>query len=172
MSDEPVRTIVDTEEGELPFQEYFVRRRCEPRVKGFRFEGIEKARPAPGVSAALESADGVVICPSNPWVSIDPILGVVPKIGIPVIAVSPIIAGKTIKGPAAKMYAEMGIAPSALAVADYYRDILQGFVLDSADKALQPDINMLSLVTDTLMKSGLDRARLAQDVLSFLGDII
>src|SRR6185295_17850778 len=100
--------------------------RCEPKVKGFRFDGIDVAVPAPGVIEALEAADAVIFCPSNPWVSIDPILQVVKEIKKPVIAISPIIGGKTVKGPAAKMYAELGIEPSALAVARHYRHLLIG----------------------------------------------
>ena len=176
MSDQPVRTIVETEEGDLAFQEYFVHRRCEPRVKGFRFEGIEIAEPASGVCEALHSADAVIICPSNPWVSIDPILAVLrlrSTVHRPssIIAVSPIIGGQTVKGPAAKMYAELGIQPSALAVANHYHDILNGFVLDHKDSDMQEKIHLPTLVTDTLMKSLTDRARLAQDVLHFIGNL-
>lgn len=172
MCDSPVRTMVDTDEGELAFQEYFVHRRCEPIVKGFRFDGAEAAEPAPGVREALESADAIVFCPSNPWVSIDPILRVVKKINKPVVAVSPIIGGKTVKGPAAKMYTELGIEPSALAVAMHYRTILTGFVLDNADLKYEEGIKALqvkTLVTDTLMNQLTDRARLATDVLHFIG---
>ncbi|MBL8061399.1 MAG: 2-phospho-L-lactate transferase [Anaerolineales bacterium] len=172
MCDSPVRTMVDTDEGELAFQEYFVHRRCEPIVKGFRFDGAEAAEPAPGVREALESADAIVFCPSNPWVSIDPILRVVKKINKPVVAVSPIIGGKTVKGPAAKMYTELGIEPSALAVAMHYRTILTGFVLDNADLKYEEEIKALqvkTLVTDTLMNQLTDRARLATDVLHFIG---
>ena len=171
MSDEPVRTIVETVEGDLPFQEYFVHRKCEPAVRGFRFEGQEAAHPSPGAAEALAEADAVILCPSNPWVSIDPILRVLPEITKPVIAVSPIIGGRAVKGPAAKMYAEMGIEPSALAVAEHYRDILTGFVLDQADQAYQPAIHVPTLLTNTLMHSVPDRVRLAQDVLSFTGKL-
>jgi LPPG:FO 2-phospho-L-lactate transferase len=174
MSDSPVRTIVDTDEGELAFQEYFVRRRCEPRVKGFRFDGIDSAAPAPGVLEAIEKADAVILCPSNPWVSIDPILKVVREIKKPVVAVSPIIGGKTIKGPAAKMYLELGIEPSALAVAEHYRHLLSGYVLDHVDAELQEKVNRLHIktfVTDTLMNHLTDRARLANDVLHFIGSL-
>jgi len=172
MSDQPVRTIVESNEGELAFQEYFVHRRCEPKVTGFRFEGIEGAEAAPGLLEALSSADAVVICPSNPWVSVDPILAVA---GIrstieakPVVAVSPIIGGKTVKGPAAKMYAELGIQPSALAVAEHYRGLLSGFVLDQVDKDLADHVDFPTLTTDTLMNSLTKRARLAGDVLHFV----
>ncbi|GAB4464769.1 MAG: 2-phospho-L-lactate transferase [Anaerolineales bacterium] len=175
MSDQPVRTIVETEEGDLPFQEYFVHRRCEPRVKGFRFEGAEGAEPAPGAREALQSADAVVICPSNPWVSIDPILRIIPKINKPVFAVSPIIGGETVKGPAAKMFAELGIEPSALAVARHYGALLTGFVMDSVDAQLAEEVrglNMRVCVTNTFMKSLDDRMQLAREVVRFIGETI
>jgi LPPG:FO 2-phospho-L-lactate transferase len=174
MSDSPVRTMVDTDEGELAFQEYFVHRRCEPRVKSFRFDGVEVAEPTIGLKEAIDSADAVVICPSNPWVSIDPILKVIKEIKKPVAAVSPIIGGKAIKGPAAKMFAELGIEPSALAVAKHYRNILDGFVLDKLDSGLEDEIkklNMKTLTTDTLMNNLVDRTRLANDVLHFIGSL-
>ncbi len=178
MSDDPVTTIVDTVEfGELPFQEYFVHQRCEPCVKGFRFAGIEDAKPAPGVAEALRAADAVVFCPSNPWVSIDPILRIISPLpagegpGVRV-AVSPIIGGETVKGPAAKMYKELGIEPSALAVARHYGEsVLTGFVLDEVDAGLVEHIRALGIhpfSTKTLMKSSEDRRNLAQDVLHFI----
>jgi LPPG:FO 2-phospho-L-lactate transferase len=185
MSDQPVRTIVETDEGDLPFQEYFVHRRCEPRVKGFRFAGVDSAAPAAGTREVIQSADAVIFCPSNPWVSIDPILAVLSltppsaplsRISgegteVRVIAVSPIIGGETVKGPAAKMYAELGIQPSALAVANHYRGLLNGFVLDEVDANLAEEIHIQTLTTNTLMKSIADRARLAQDVLNFIGNL-
>ena len=174
MSDQPVRTIVETDQGDLAFQEYFVHRRCEPQVKGFRFDGLNQAEPAPGVVEAIQSADAVVICPSNPWVSVDPILKVLPPhfagegSGVRTVAISPIIGGQTVKGPAAKMYAELGIQPSALAVAEHYRGRLSGFVLDEVDADLALQIPIPTLVTNTLMKSLTDRATLAQAVLHFI----
>lgn len=174
MTDAPVRTMVNTDEGELAFQEYFVHRHCEPKVKGFRFDGIAEAEPAPGVKEALETADAVIFCPSNPWVSIDPILNVVKNITKPVVAVSPIIGGKAVKGPAAKMYAELGIEPSALAVAKHYRTTLAGFVLDTTDLESEAQVKALSiktLVTDTLMNHLTERVRLANDVLHFIGSL-
>ena len=177
MSDQPVRTIVDTVEyGELPFQEYFVHRRCEPKVKGFRFAGVEAARPAPGVQDAIKQADAIVICPSNPWVSIDPILAVLQLRSTvyrppSIIAISPIIGGQAVKGPAAKMYSELGIQPSALAIAEHYKGLLSGFVLDTVDAAYSIDLqhtNVPTCVTNTLMKSQTDRRRLAQDVLNLI----
>lgn len=180
MSDTPVRTMVNTDEGELAFQEYFVHRRCEPRVLGFRLENIEAAEPTLPVKEAIESADAIIICPSNPWVSIDPILKTIApalsikKTGRIIIAVSPIIGGKAIKGPAAKMFAELGIAPSALAVAKHYRNILDGFVLDDVDSNLEDEIKQLNIKTwktNTLMNDSLDRARLANDTLHFIGSL-
>lgn len=179
MTDSPVRTIVDTDEGELAFQEYFVHRRCEPRVKGFRFDGVEIAKPVIGTREAIESAEAIIICPSNPWVSVDPILRVIALIpallpmgeGKKVIAVSPIIGGQAIKGPAAKMYTELGIEPSALAVAEHYRGLLSGFVLDNVDAHLSDKIEIKTLVTNTIMHSNIDRARLATDVLHFIGSL-
>ncbi|HMX73892.1 MAG TPA: 2-phospho-L-lactate transferase [Anaerolineales bacterium] len=171
MTDAPVRTIVDSDEGELAFQEYFVHRQCGPKVKGFQFDGVEAAEPAFGVREAVESADAIIICPSNPWVSVDPILRVIPLPKKKIVAVSPIIGGKTVKGPAAKMYAELGIEPSALAVAEHYRDLLSGFVLDNVDAHLSDKIRTRTLVTDTLMNSLTDRARLAMDVLHFIGSL-
>ena len=177
MSDNPIRTIVETDEGELAFQEYFVHRRCEPRVKGFHFDGIKSAKPAPGIVDAIKEADAIVICPSNPWVSIAPILAVA---GIrsameakKICAVSPIIGGQAVKGPAAKMYRELGIEPSALAVAKHYQNLVTGFVLDELDTKLEADIqslNMRTLITKTLMENSDNRRRLAEDVLHFIGN--
>ncbi len=171
MSDQPLRTIVETEEGPLPFQEYFVHRGCRPTVKGFRFQGAERAQPAPGVVAALEKADVLLVCPSNPWVSIDPILslGHIRELVArkPTIAVSPLIGGKAVKGPAAKMYRELGLEPSALAVARHYGDLLTGFVMDTADAALAQEADIPVLVTDTLMQSPADRRRLAEETLAW-----
>ena len=172
MSDQPVRTIVDTDEGELAFQEYFVHRRCKPRVKGFRFDGVDSAEPAPGTREAIQLTDAVVICPSNPWVSVDPILRVIQKIEKSVVAISPIIGGETIKGPAAKMYRELGIEPSALAVANHYRGLVGGFVVDRIDSQLSESVrglNMRTLVTNTIMSSLDNRKQLANDVLHFIG---
>ena len=174
MSDQPVRTMVDTDEGELAFQEYFVHRRCEPRVKGFRFENADRARPAPRVKEAIQSADAVVFCPSNPWVSIDPILKIIHKIEKPVFAISPIIGGQTVKGPAAKMYQELGIEPSAFAVANHYRDLLTGFVMDNADAQLIESVKRLNIqtrVTNTLMNSLEDRRQLAVEILDFIREV-
>lgn len=174
MTDDVVQTRVQTSEGELDFQEYFVRRQCRPRVTGFRFAGMESATATGQVLEALASAELVVLCPSNPFVSLDPILSLpgireqlTPK---PVIGVSPIIGGRAIKGPAAKMLAELGLEVSSLAVAQHYRGLLRGFVMDTVDEALSPEIREIGLrvlVTNTLMKTTADRARLAGEVLKF-----
>ena len=174
MSDQPVRTMVNTDEGELAFQEYFVRRRCEPRVTNFRFEGVDQAKPAPGAEEAIRSADAVIFCPSNPWVSIDPVLKVINKIEKPVFAVSPIIGGQAVKGPAAKMYQELGIEPSAFAVANHYHGLLTGFVMDSADAQLIESVRGLKVqthVTNTLMKSLEDRKQLAVKIIRFIEEV-
>lgn len=178
MSDQPVRTMVDTEEGELAFQEYFVARACEPAVRGFRFAGASSAQPAPGAMAAMDEADLIVFCPSNPWVSIDPILAV-PGIreavsARPSVGVSPIVAGAAIKGPAAKMYAELGIEPSAMAVAQHYRGLLQVLAIDSQDAALAEPISALGIqpiVTNTLMTDRSERRRLAERVLASAAEV-
>ena len=176
MSDQPVRTIVQTDRGDLAFQEYFVHRHCEPYVRGFEFQGLQEASAAPGVLEALQEADSIVICPSNPWVSIGPILaihGVRPILQAKMtVAVSPIIGGAAVRGPAAKMYSELGITPSALAVAAQYRGLASGFVLDQVDSELREAISryeMCILTTQTLMRTSHDRRRLAEDVLDFIG---
>lgn len=174
MSDDPVRTVVETAEGPLPFQEYFVARACEPQVRGFRFEGAAAARPAPGVLEALSAADLVVLCPSNPWVSLDPILAV-PGLrqaaaARPAVGVSPIVGGRALKGPAAKMAAELGLPPSARTVAEHYRGLLRGFVVDEQDAALAPEVRALGievLVAQTVMRGAGGRRRLAEQVLDF-----
>ena len=173
MSDQPVRTMIDTiDGGELPFQEYFVHQNCEPKVKGFRFMGIDAAQPTPGILKSIEEADAVVLCPSNPWVSIDPILAV-PGIRQSisqktVLAVSPIIGGQTVKGPAAKMYSELGIQPSALAVARHYSNFLTGFIFDTTDESLAQEFKIPICITQTIMRTRAERRRLAQDVLNLI----
>ncbi|MBI3739073.1 MAG: YvcK family protein, partial [Chloroflexi bacterium] len=156
-----------------------VHRRCEPRVKGFRFDGVKEAQPAPSAREAIQSADEIIICPSNPWVSINPILRTLSPLpnlgeglGVRAVAISPIIGGQAVKGPAAKMYRELGIEPSALAVAKQYQGLATDFVLDKIDSQLEAEIlslNMRTLVTKTLMKNIKDRRRLAEDVLNFIG---
>lgn len=177
MSDDPIRTVVHTDEGELAFQEYFVARACEPMVRSFEFVGVEAAKAAPGAIEAISQADSVILCPSNPWVSLDPILAV-PGIreaveARPTIGVSPIIGGKAIKGPAAKMYTELRVEPSALAVAQHFSQ-LDAFVIDLADADWIEPIRALGVqpfVTNTVMDSTEARQRLAQEVLEFIGEL-
>ena len=174
MSDDPVRTMVLTDEGELEFQEYFVHRQCGPRVKGFRLEGLERALPSLSVSAALEVADIIFFCPSNPFVSLDPILSF-PGIRKQIqrkkaVAISPIVGGQAIKGPAAKMLAELGLEVSPVSVAAHYAGLLSGLAIDNVDASLKASIEANGppvLVTDTLMRADADRARLAREVLDF-----
>ncbi len=173
MSDDPIRTFVKTDAGWLPFQEYFVKRGCQPIVRGFEFRGCKQANPAPGVIETIEEAAVVVFCPSNPWVSIDPILSL-PAIASavrtkPVLGISPIIAGQALRGPAASMYAQLGIEPSALAVAEHFRSYLSEFVIDREDEQLSQKIQELGIqvaVLDTIMRSEDDRERLAGEVIA------
>jgi LPPG:FO 2-phospho-L-lactate transferase len=175
MSDQPVRTVVETESGVLGFQEYFVRERCGPAVRSITYEGAAAARPATAVAAALEAADlqGIILCPSNPWLSIDPILAVpglkqlLKSARVPVIAVSPIIAGRAVKGPTAKIMQELGLAADAAAVARHYADLIDGFVLDTADAALASAIDAQTFVTSTLMTTREEKVALARDCLLF-----
>ena len=180
MCDEPVRTVVETGAGDLPFQEYFVRRACEPAVRGLRFEGARSARMSAAFASALAdpALEAVVVCPSNPYLSVDPILAVpgvreaLARCAAPVVAVSPIVGGRAIKGPAAKIMRELGVEASAAAVADRYRDLLDGFVLDETDRALARAIESAGAgvrvrVEQTVMHTGEDRVRLAAKVLEF-----
>jgi LPPG:FO 2-phospho-L-lactate transferase len=184
VSDDPVRTIVLTKEGELTFQEYFVRRRCEPAVVGFRYEGALQSRASRGLMEALEDPDleAVVVCPSNPFVSVGPILAVpgvkerLRALRVPIVAVSPIVGRRAVKGPAAKMMAELGIEASALAIARGYaeRDLIDGFVLDRADAQQADEVSRLGvrpLATPTVMQSLDDRVRLAREVVDFAREI-
>lgn len=182
MSDDPVRTVVHTGDDDLAFQHYFVRDRCEPAVTGFSFQGIHRAKPHPRLLALLADPmlEAVVITPSNPFVSIDPILqlpGVTEAFracAAPVIAVSPIVGGQAIKGPAAKMMAELGMPASALAVARHYAGLIDGFVFDQVDGAQRDeigDLRLATLVTNTVMQSLEDRVALARDVVSFAAQL-
>ena len=182
MTDDQVATKVHVRSGEvLAFQHYFVRDRCQPEVTGFEFEGMDTAEPTKGLMDVLTGElDCILICPSNPFVSVDPVLklnGVEDSFNsnaTPVIAVSPIIGGQAIKGPAAKMMAELGMPQTALGVAQHYAGRIDGFVIDEADAAMQTDIEQLGmkcLVTKTLMISLQDRMDLAQQCLTFSKDI-
>ncbi len=174
MSDDPVRTRLSTAEGWLDFQEYFVRRQCAPAIREIAFAGASAARAHPGFLAALAdpALRMVVVCPSNPLISIDPILslpGVREALGAcraPVVAVSPIIDGKAVKGPTAKMMAELGLPVGAAAVARHYRDFLDHYVVDDADAGAMAGIDLPVTLTRTLMETMADREALARAVLA------
>lgn len=178
MSDQPIRTIVDTTEGPLPFQEYFVARRCEVPVRGFRFEGSAQAKVTGDVRDKLTDIDlrAIIICPSNPYVSVDPILCVpglkelIRTRSLPVVAVSPIIGGAAVKGPAAKMMQELGFDVSSTSIAAHYRDLVHGLVIDVTDAALKPTIEAMGMkvcVVPTLMRSAEDRRALGAICIEF-----
>lgn len=175
MTDAPVRTIVHTLEGALPFQEYFVRHRCEPVTTGVSFAGATEARPSTALLAAIADPGlaAIVICPSNPYLSIDPILAVpgireaVRRAAVPVIAVSPIISGLAVKGPTAKIMTELGIGITSGAIAGHYGGLIDGLIIDTADAADADRVGVAVEVSNTLMKSIDDRRRLAQAVLAF-----
>ncbi|MBS0549506.1 MAG: 2-phospho-L-lactate transferase [Proteobacteria bacterium] len=179
MCDAPVRTMVKTDEGELAFQDWFVRLQCKPVVRAVRFAGIETARPHPALRS-FDGLRGVVFCPSNPFVSVAPILAVpdvrvaLQRAKVPRIAVTPIVGGQAIKGPAAKMLAELGHDVSALGVAKYYQRLVDGFMLDAQDAALKPEIEHLGLkvkVADTMMRDDQDKRRVAEAAIEFMDEI-
>jgi LPPG:FO 2-phospho-L-lactate transferase len=182
MSDDPVATRVMTDDGELDFQHYFVREKCEPRVRGLRFEGADRASINPALATWLDdgAVNGVIICPSNPYLSVDPALAIpgfrqkLVDCPAPVIAVSPVVGGAAIKGPTVKIMQELGEPQTATRVAEYYRDFLTGFVIDHADTAEREVIESLGmkvLVTNTVMKSLDDRVQLARDCLAFIEEL-
>jgi len=175
MCDQPVPTMIDTAEGELHFQEYLVKRCAQPVVRGIRFDGVDKARPARGVLDAIGDADCILICPSNPLISIGPILAV-PGIREAlrarketVLAVCPIVGGKSLKGPSDKMLAELGHEPSAFGVARLYADFTGTFVIDPADKTRVGAIRKLGMkveVVPTVMKTRTQKRKLARSLLA------
>lgn len=171
MSNDTVKTMVNTPDGILPFQEYFVKRRWQDTVISVAYEGIKKSRPAPGVLEAIDTADVIIIAPSNPIVSIGTILAV-PKIRKHIrlskakkIAISPIVGGKAIKGPADRMLKDLGIEPSAFGVAEIYKDFLDKFIIDTQDKTQKEKIEKLGIcvvVTNTIMRDLEAKKNLAQ----------
>lgn len=171
MSDDPVATRVLTDEGEIDFQHYFVKLRCAPKVRQIRFAGAQAARAAPGVIEALrdERSRAIVIAPSNPFLSVDPILAV-PSIRqalletrVPVVAVSPVVGGEAVKGPTAKIMREMELEVSAYTVARHYGELLDGMLVDARDPPTSLDVPEAR--TDTLMKTLEDRIRVARAAL-------
>jgi LPPG:FO 2-phospho-L-lactate transferase len=182
MSDDPVRTIVKSDAGTLPFQDYFVRLKCTPTVSGFAFEGAAQAKYNLMLDALLDGGGrlAIVICPSNPYVSIDPILALpglrerLHKAGAPVVAVSPIVGGVAIKGPAAKMMRELGQASSALSIAQHYSGLVDALILDEADLAVAGQIRQIGMqvrVAQTVMRTQADRVSLARECLALAEEL-
>ena len=169
MSDDPVATWVETDEGRLAFQRYYVERRCAPRVSAIGFEGAAAARPAPGVLEAIAAADAILLAPSNPWLSVDPLLAVpalraaLEQRAAPLVAVSPLVGGKAVKGPTAKLMHELGLAVNNASIAAHYGHLLDGLVIHEGDDAPQ---GLPVARTDTLMQTAQDRARVAQVALN------
>jgi len=179
MSDDPVRTLVDTDKGTLAFQEYFVREQCRPRVHAIRFEGARNAHAQGSALRALQEPTlaGVIICPSNPYLSVDPILsvpGIVEALracSAPVIAVSPIIGGKAVKGPTAKIMAELGLEANASTIATHYSGLIDGLVLDAKDAHQATALGVATRVTETLMQILDDKVALARECIAFCGEL-
>jgi LPPG:FO 2-phospho-L-lactate transferase len=174
-TDDLLRTIVETDEGDLEFQDYFVRRRFEPTVRGFHLRGLPAALPSREFLEALDSADATVLCPSNPFVSLGPILalpGVREKVAAKAaVAVTPIIGGRAVKGPLAKMFLELGRESSAVEAAREYRGIIRGFLLDRQDVSRKEEIEAFGFqvkIADTLMGDDLQRKNLAAETLRFI----
>ncbi|CAD7338401.1 2-phospho-L-lactate transferase [Sphingomonadales bacterium 56] len=172
MSDDPVATHLTTSEGDMPFQRYFVECRCAPEVEAIRFEGAERASATAGVIEAITdpATKAILIAPSNPWLSVDPILavpGIKEALAVthaPVVAVSPIVGGQAVKGPTAKLMGEMGLAVTNESIAAHYADIIDGLLVDERDDA--SGLTIPHDVTDTLMKTLADRERVARAALA------
>jgi LPPG:FO 2-phospho-L-lactate transferase len=181
MTDDPVRSIVETDEGALDFQDYFVRRQCRPTFRGVRFEGAASARPSDALRDALARADAIVIAPSNPFVSIDPILalpGVADALRQSrrqIVAVSPIVDGQALKGPLGKMMRERGLEPSPLGVARHYGGLVNGWIIDSVDRGYAPQIEALGCrvrASNTVMRTLDDKAALARAAVEFALELV
>ncbi len=176
MSEQPVRTMLLTDQGELAFQDYFVHKKCQPVVKGIRFAGADSAQPSREVSNALRNADLIIFCPSNPLVSLDPILAlpslrrIIAASRAPRLGVSPIVGGAALKGPAAKMMQELGMDVSPGGVARHLQEVLTGLVIDQVDadqREVVAALGLRTLVTNTVMHNEAERVRLAQEVLAW-----
>jgi LPPG:FO 2-phospho-L-lactate transferase len=177
MSDESVETRLQTPQGEISFQEFFVRERWAQEVTAIRFAGAESSQPAPGVLDAIRCAAAIIVCPSNPITSIGPILAVpgirpaLKETGAMVVGVSPVIANMAISGPAHKLMAAMDMEPSALGVARAYADFFDVFVIAHEDESLKAEIdelNVRAVTTDIRMRSLADKKRLAREVLALV----
>lgn len=182
MSDDPVRTEVETDAGVLSFQRYFVAEQCRPVARAIRYAGVTHARPSAAFAAALARPDlaAVMICPSNPYLSIDPILAVpgvrdrLAALATPRLAVSPIVAGQALKGPAAKLMAELGVEPDVVAVARHYMGLIDALVIDEADRARAgrvEQVGVKAIVAPAIMRTVADRAGLAATVLNAARDM-
>ena len=180
MSDDPVRTKVETADGELDFQRYFVAEQCKPVARAIRFDGAETARPSPGFAGALAREDlgALIVCPSNPYLSVDPLLALwgvretIDRLSVPRIAVSPIVAGQAIKGPTAKLMAELGIDVDVTSIARHYRGLIDQLVVDDADRERVAQIEalgMTAVVAPSVMRSHIDRVTLAEATLAAAG---
>jgi LPPG:FO 2-phospho-L-lactate transferase len=173
MTDAPVRTMVETDQGTLAFQDYFVREQCRPVVRALGHDGAAMARVPAQVEAALSAPTlgGVIVCPSNPWLSIDPVLAVpglreaLRASGAPVIAVTPIIGGNAVKGPTAKIMTELGLAPGVASIAEHYRGLLDALVVDAIDGETAAGLSVRTSVANTLMRTEEDKVALAQHCL-------
>jgi LPPG:FO 2-phospho-L-lactate transferase len=167
-----ISTMIDTDRGVLPFQEYFVKQRCAPRIRSIRFEGAASAAAAPGVLDALSdpALHAIIICPSNPYLSVDPILAVpgikaaLQNASAPVIAVSPIVSGAAIKGPTAKIMTELNLAPSQRSIAAHYQGLIDALVVDSSDESESRDLPVRTFVVPTVMTTIEHKIQLAHDV--------
>lgn len=175
MSDDPVRTIIDTDQGALTFQHYFVREHCLPVARAVRFGGAETARPSPAFRSLLTRTDiaAVIICPSNPYLSIDPILSIngvrngLRGLDAPIVAVSPIIGHQALKGPAAKLMTEFGVEPGLQALECHYHELIDGMVIDEMDRDEATMLRCPFLASQTIMRDDEDRIRLARETLDF-----
>jgi LPPG:FO 2-phospho-L-lactate transferase len=183
MSDDPVRTIVQSGKEQYPFQDYFVRLQCNVPVTSLYFEGAAEAQPSPEVHAALQDTalSAIVLCPSNPYLSINPILAMpgmrdlIGRADVPVVAVSPIIGGAAVKGPAAKIMTELGVNPSVVGIAEHYKGSIDGLLIDTVDRSLAGDIEALGIrvrATSILMRDVDDRQRLADECIAFAKETV
>jgi LPPG:FO 2-phospho-L-lactate transferase len=180
MTDTHTPTTILTELGELHFQEYLVKHRAQPTVRGIRFENIETAQPAPGVAEAIRESEAVILCPSNPLISIGPILAVpglrtqLQQTAAKVIAISPVVGGASLKGPTDRMLAQLGMQVSAAQVARLYADFLDAYIIDVQDAPAQAEIEALGLqvfVTNTVMSGASEKLALAQFTVQVIEEV-
>jgi LPPG:FO 2-phospho-L-lactate transferase len=176
MTDQAVHSVIETDEGALPFQDYFVKRQCQPAFRGVTFQNVANARASAALGEALKKATTILIAPSNPFVSIDPILSVpdvrdgIRRPDAPVIAISPIVGGTAIKGPLAKMMREFGLEPSTLEVARHYGALVNGWIIDASDRDSLLKLEAMGFrvrATNTIMRNTEDKARLAREAMDF-----